>query len=1555
MTVTFSGLANKTHGNYCDLSISSCYGGGAAGVATAPGGCDGEEDSACAVVGSTGGKCDATPTYDPSDRGPLSGVLLTESGSGYARIGRVAPTITLSAETGIGATLTPTLAQIKDCQDCEVHYWAVQSISVSKGDGYENTTAITFATKQGDTTASAAAAVLLAPRGKPTVTAEPQGGKDGKLSLTTAQVGWGVGSIGVSGGGSNYTYGAAISVTLAADDVAVKPLSAIAKTTLVAPTLSLSVAGPGSGATLTPTLQQQSYPDGKPYWTVSAISVSAAGSGYKAGATVSVNVTDGKQDTDGAFSGSVSSLSGTGVAAVSICDGGKFHKETGQIASVFVAEPGDYYHKNKTGLPTAPTLTASAAGGSSAGLSVTLKASAWGVDAITVDSGGTEYRYGGKISFAGGDYVTEVTPSVATLRTTLAEPTISLSVCDRSGSGAIITPTLSATTDEDGRAYWYLSSAKITAAGINYLAGDVLTASVLVGETMTKSSFSASVGTANADTGAIQSITIADGGKYFLDTGVIASASITDYGRYYRRGVPSSVVLSASGKYYREDKTATSYTSPITVTPCGGSKDSTTASLSASVDDNAASATFGHITGLTVDNGGTDYLAWKWIDTCRSEWNDVPFVLRATNPIKLVTLSLESCYGSGAVVSVTPLGPRTEPELCIKGSGTDGTITPTVTKKTDDDGLEYWTISSVSASGGYGYTNDEAATVTFKPAATVDVAPSVTLQATGVTEEDPADATNDGVLTGATVVEGGKFYIQHEYDGTAGPIKKVSLDTKGSGYALLGRQQPTLTLEPQDDSLGVGAVFTPTFEKLQDGCGIDYWQIKSATATAGSCFGVSNRTVPTVTPLLAGGVGATVTFDLNNLTDKCGGDYWEFDSITVKGGYNYTNNSKVTVLLGGSTVEEAALGATLFTKRAEPTLSANSGSLSFDVTYANAGTEWSVASLAAQALPPCAGYTFGQSITLAPGNGDVTQEQGVAYIKTVVDKPILVASAGSGSGAAFTVSLAQQGDAYYGSVWAVSGITATTGGSGYTVGSPVSVTLTRGQAAVGSAFAASVSAVGSAGEVQSVAVANGGKFFWDTRKFSSAHVSAGGKYYKEGVTDYVTIANGGNYYTPPVADETVKITPTTANDKQIAAALITIQANKNGTIKGLTVVDRGHYYRENKALTPYVADVTVTINQTLPSAGSNAKITATVESDTNSGKFGQIKKLTIDNGGSGYQILGGPLDCTYYGPCGIGLEFRGKGKAADLTLDDAVFRTNQVLDDCNKLPTSASVLHGIGEGSVTIAAGGAWDDKVTCPCNASCTPCEAASPCKADECPPCTGKCDSCNPCQPGCGCEAGNCVACCGPCDEENPCPEGCSCCDGECVAETCCGPCDEENPCPEGCSCVNGECVPVSCSNECAYGDCVVSGEFYLLDGSKTTRPTAYKEYSSGSALWIDRGEFLFQANFQLRPEYLDVLQDAACSVFIQFDEVNEVREFPDINMVYQQTWQRGRLFLVSCDSGEMVDVSNTVSYGELTLEACLSGPPGGPSFSTPVANCPLSNPGFRGEQEPQLICPP
>lgn len=217
----------------------------------------------------------------------------------------------------------------------------------------------------------------------------------------------------------------------------------------------------------------------------------------------------------------------------------------------------------------------------------------------------------------------------------------------------------------------------------------------------------------------------------------------------------------------------------------------------------------------------------------------------------------------------------------------------------------------------------------------------------------------------------------------------------------------------------------------------------------------------------------------------------------------------------------------------------------------------------------------------------------------------------------------------------------------------------------------------------------------------------------------------------------------------------------------------------------------------------------------------------------------------------------------------------------------------------------------------------------------------------------------CSGPCDEENPCPEGCYCCDGQCQPEPCddcSGPCDEENPCTAGCVCVYGECIqPVPCSNDCAYGLCSITTDFYLLEGSKTARPLNFAEYGSAAFLLVANGVFQFSTGFPFRPGYEFLLQDSNCSVFFQIDEVAKTQEFPDEGLVYQQTWRRNRLFSVNCDSGEMTDISSIVSYGAINEAYCLRGPFGGPSFSVPATECPMANPGYKPGQEPQLICPP
>lgn len=991
MTVTFDGLKNKTHGNYCDLTIASDIGSGAAGVATAPGGCDGENDPLCCTYAkNSAGKCDSTETCDSSDRGPLTGVLLTEPGEGYL-VYRSEPTLEASGGSGTGADFTVTLKN-KTCA------WSVDSIAVTGGENYKDDDALTITQSEDDTVITKATAKLHTTRAQPNLTASADGGTGADFGISYTKnsgppVTYSVSAITVKSGGSGYTDGSAVTLTATAPDVAVSGATATIATNRIAPTLSAAVYSySGSGASL-------------------SVSVSPSGDG-------------------------------------------------------------------------------------------------WAASSVSVTNGGANY------------YPWEY---------------VDISVSDGQGSGA----------------YAYVTDVD--------------------------------------EGGAITAVSVYGGGYYWKDGGVVQSVSVANGGSYYKdTGVPTTVEVTNAGKYYRLDPDAEPC-APITVTACGGG---TGAEISAKVDLDKKSSTFGQITGLTIDDGGDDYLAWNWIKTCREKLNGIPFVLRANTPETLVTLSFQSCYGEGAKALVVPLGVRTQPDVCIIGSGTDGTITPTLSKageEDDNEWLPYWSIESVSASGGYGYTNDEQGLIDYR-GATVPESAEVTLQATGVTEEDPPNAKNDGVLTGATVVKAGKFYLQHDYDGMPGPIKLVQLVSGGSKYARLGREQPSLTITGN----GSGATFSPTFKAKQDGCKLDYWQVESLSIGGG-------------------------------------------------GGSDYTDASPLTISLATSNDKsDAAAAATVYT-REEPTVDAE-------------------------------------------------------------------AQSKVGSGATFSVTLTK-GESLP-RTWAVSSISVSSGGSKYPASVPLSFTVAG-----------------------------------DGTKISDAAATATAN--EDGVIESVSVSSGGAYYLD------------------------------NGTAIETKVTAGGQYYRENKALAPYVADVTVVVSQQLPSDGDGAAITATVESNTGSNKFGQIKKLTITDGGSGYEILGGPLDCKYTGLCDFAVQFRGKGKPAEITLDDAVFRTDDVLDDCANLPSSASVFHSIGEGSVTLTPGGSWNGDVVVPCCNDCTPTDSEAcnqetpdepPCGgAPGCPGCTGYCDECNKCASGCGCRGGECAPCCGPCDEENPCPDGC-----ECVGGKCSDPCD-------------------------------------------------------------------------------------------------------------------------------------------------------------------------------------
>lgn len=132
---------------------------------------------------------DAPQAASPCDYEGLSGaieaVTLTNGGSGYAKLGRVAPTITAATSGGgSGATLSVTTS--KTLQDCDVPYWSVSGVTVTdSGSGYSDNTNITFSVAGGDTVEVAAAAkgFVKVAEPSPTVTVSSVSGSGADLSV----------------------------------------------------------------------------------------------------------------------------------------------------------------------------------------------------------------------------------------------------------------------------------------------------------------------------------------------------------------------------------------------------------------------------------------------------------------------------------------------------------------------------------------------------------------------------------------------------------------------------------------------------------------------------------------------------------------------------------------------------------------------------------------------------------------------------------------------------------------------------------------------------------------------------------------------------------------------------------------------------------------------------------------------------------------------------------------------------------------------------------------------------------------------------------------------------------------------------------------------------------------------------------------------------------------------------------------------------------------------------------------------------------------------------
>lgn len=401
ITVTFSGFTDKSQGPYlCDLEFSACYGSGANGVVTAPGG-------------------------DPAtDKGSITTVSLSDGGAGYAKLGRTTPTVTATGG-GSGATLTVTLSQAQD--ECKVDYWKVKSIAGNGGTGYTDDEQVQFTVASGDAADEHATARIRTAREEPEVTlgvSTAQGSGAELEAVFTSLAGlpatWGIDSVTVVDGGVLYARGDMVTVAVKSQTTEVAPATLTINVTHVEPTVTASIPySAGTGASLTANLSPITSPmDGANVWEVASVTVDAAGSGYEVYDTVLVAVYDGSPNSflADAYVGSVDQnggilsvtvqgggeyFKGAPIDSVTVNDGGQYFKNSGAVDSVEVDTGGVYYREDASLTPYVANVTVTInqtlpSAGAGASISATVDSSTSSptfgeITTLTIGNGGDDY------------------------------------------------------------------------------------------------------------------------------------------------------------------------------------------------------------------------------------------------------------------------------------------------------------------------------------------------------------------------------------------------------------------------------------------------------------------------------------------------------------------------------------------------------------------------------------------------------------------------------------------------------------------------------------------------------------------------------------------------------------------------------------------------------------------------------------------------------------------------------------------------------------------------------------------------------------------------------------------------------------------------------------------------------------------------------------------------------------------------------------------------------------------------------------------------------------
>jgi hypothetical protein len=324
---------------------------------------------------------------------------------------------------------------------------------------------------------------------------------------------------------------------------------------------------------------------------------------------------------------------------------------------------------------TAPTINATAPIGSDAELTVAvtqvIDEDRWYVSGVTVDDGGSGYQDGSMVAFSVTGTNVQNDAAQAYILTSRSIPTL-VELFGGTGTSAVLAVTLAANAGPP--ATWGISSVTITDGGAGYEDGDFLSVNLGAGDV---EAAGASVVVSGVDgSGAITSISIGYGGEYYHDDGVIESVEVYYGGDYWDDdGVIASVEVQDAGSYYEEDPAEPPYVAEVTLVvsqelPSAGSG----AVLTAVVDDDTSSATFGQITSVTIEDGGEDYLAWQWITEqrgcCADHYNGRTVVARrglTGTPCDFVKYfcGSGSMYSQNGRVVVRHNGPGSQPTVLL--------------------------------------------------------------------------------------------------------------------------------------------------------------------------------------------------------------------------------------------------------------------------------------------------------------------------------------------------------------------------------------------------------------------------------------------------------------------------------------------------------------------------------------------------------------------------------------------------------------------------------------------------------------------------------------------------------------------------------------------------------------------------------------------------------------------------------------------------------------------------------------------------------------------------